>query len=188
VPAKPKPTKRDAILDAMLDVVVEGGFHDAPMSVISKRAGASAGVIYHHFASKQEIIEALYQRTYAVKLEGLLAGYSPQMDAKEAFIHVWVNWYNFYRKHPRELRFLEQYRIAGFACPTDHAPFDERTAAFERRFSGRSKGGVLDDLPREVLEEMTIGLVERLARQPKKISAKILRDIAEKIWESVRAK
>jgi hypothetical protein len=28
---KPKPSKRDAILDAMIDLVVERGFHDAPM-------------------------------------------------------------------------------------------------------------------------------------------------------------
>ena len=188
MPAKPKPTKRDAILDAMLDVVVESGFHDAPMSVISKRAGASAGVIYHHFASKQEIIDALYQRTHAVKVEGLLAGYSPEMDAKEAFLHVWMNWYNFNRQHSRELRFLEQCRIAGFDCTFGEAPFDERDAAFERRFRGRSKGGVLDDLPREVLQEMTMGLVERLASQPKKLSAKVLRAVAEKVWESIRAK
>lgn len=36
-----KPGKREAILDAMLDVVVERGFHDAPMSLIAERSGAS---------------------------------------------------------------------------------------------------------------------------------------------------
>jgi AcrR family transcriptional regulator len=34
--------KRDAILDAMLDVAVERGFHEAPMSLIAERSGASA--------------------------------------------------------------------------------------------------------------------------------------------------
>lgn len=43
-------TKREAILHAALDLVVEGGFHTAPMSAIGRRAKASAGVIYHHFA------------------------------------------------------------------------------------------------------------------------------------------
>ena len=54
--AKTKPSKRDAILDAMLDIVVERGFHDAPMSLVAQRSGASAGVIYHYFASKEDII------------------------------------------------------------------------------------------------------------------------------------
>jgi AcrR family transcriptional regulator len=61
--AKPKPNKREAILSAMLDVVAERGFHEAPMSLISERSGASAGVIYHHFESKEAIIQALAERT-----------------------------------------------------------------------------------------------------------------------------
>jgi hypothetical protein len=39
---RPKPSKRDAILDAMLDIVVESGFHDAPMSLTAQSSGASA--------------------------------------------------------------------------------------------------------------------------------------------------
>jgi len=60
---KPKPSKRDAILDAMLDIVVERGFHDAPMSLVAERSGASTGVIYHHFASKEKIIQVLSVRS-----------------------------------------------------------------------------------------------------------------------------
>jgi len=58
--AKAKPNKREAILNAMLDVVAERGFHEAPMSLVSERSGASAGVIYHHFESKEAIIQAYY--------------------------------------------------------------------------------------------------------------------------------
>ena len=58
---RPKPSKRDAILDAMLDIVVERGFHDAPMFLIVQRSGASAGFIYHYFSSKEEIIHAVYE-------------------------------------------------------------------------------------------------------------------------------
>ena len=66
--SKTKPNKRDAILDAMLDVVVERGFHEAPMSIIAERSNTSAGLIYHHFASKEAIIRALYERIYALKM------------------------------------------------------------------------------------------------------------------------
>ena len=67
-----KPSKRDAILNAMLDIVVERGFHDAPMSLIVQRSGASAGVIYYYFSSKEEIVNALYERIRALKTEALL--------------------------------------------------------------------------------------------------------------------
>jgi AcrR family transcriptional regulator len=93
--ANPRPSKREAILNAMLDVVAERGFHEAPMSLIAERSGASAGVIYHYFESKEAIIQALYERVRELKRAGLLQGYSPEMDAKEAFILVWSNWYDF---------------------------------------------------------------------------------------------
>jgi TetR/AcrR family transcriptional regulator, repressor of fatR-cypB operon len=186
--AKPKPNKRDAILNAMLDVVAERGFHEAPMSLISERSGASAGVIYHHFASKEAIIQALYERVRELKRASLLAGYSPEMDAKEAFILAWTNWYNFYRKHPREMRFLHQYETAGFTCRPEKAPqHDKQAIEFQRRFRSQSKGGVLNDLPPEVIQELTFGVVERLAREPRKLAPATLRTVAEKMWEAVKA-
>ena len=188
-PANPKPSKREAILAAMLDVVVEQGFHEAPMSLIAGRAGASAGLIYHHFPSKEAIIQALYERIVALKTASFLAGFSPEMEPKAAFIQGWQNFYAFYRKHQKEMRFLEQYENAGFACPpAQNIPPDERIAAFMRRFTNRSKGGVLNEWPLEVLQEMTIGLEARLAKLPRKLPATLLREIAESMWEAIRAK
>lgn len=183
-----KPNKRDAILNAMLDVVAERGFHEAPMSLISERSRASAGVIYHHFASKEEIIQALYDQVRALKRASLLEGYRPEMDAKEAFIQVWTNTYRFYRKHLRELRFLDQYESAGFVClPDKTSQPDKLRTEFERRFRARSKGGVLNELPPTVIQELTLGLAARLAKQPRNLAPRVLRNVAEKVWESVRA-
>ncbi len=187
---KPKPSKRDAILAAMLDVVVEQGFHDAPMSLIAERAAVSAGLIYHHFPSKEAIIQALYERVVALKMESFLEGFSLEMEPKASFVQGWQNLYSFYRKHQKEMRFLEQYENAGFASPPTQGttPPDERIAAFMRRFTNRSKGGVLNEWPLEVLQEMTIGLEARLAKLPRNLPTALLRAIAESMWEAIRAK
>ena len=185
---KHKPSKRDAILDAMLDLVVERGFHDAPMSLLARRSGASAGVIYHHFASKEEIIRALYERIRALKIEAFLGDFSPGQDPRESFIQGFVHLYAFYRKHRREMRFYEQYEHAGFDCKPQPQEQDERVAAFARRFSNRSKGGVLNEWPIDVLDEMTLGLVNRLAGQERKLPQPLLYEIAEALWTVVQAK
>ena len=186
--AKKKPSKRDAILDAMLEIVVERGFHDAPMSLVAQRSGASAGVIYHYFASKEAIIQALYERIRVLKRESLLEGFSPEQDPRESFIQACVNAYTFYRKHKREMRFYEQYTHAGFTCAPETAPADERAEAFFRRFSSRSAGGVLKEWPADVVNEMTLNLVIRLAGQKRKISEALLREIADSMWQVVKAK
>lgn len=185
--AKTKPSKRDAILDAMLDIVVERGFHDAPMSLVAQRSGASAGVIYHYFPGKEAIIQALYERISALKRISLLEGFSLDQDPRDTFIQGCLNTYALYRKHKREMRFYEQYAHAGFNCTVETASPDERTAAFARRFSGKSKGGVLKDWPPEVLNELTINLVVRLATQPRKLSESLLREIADSMWQAVKA-
>ncbi len=186
--AKTKPSKRDAIHDAMLDIVVERGFHDAPMSLVAQRSGASAGVIYHYFPSKEAIIQALYERISALKRVSLLEGFSLEQDPRDTFIRGFLNAYTFYRKHKREMRFYEQYTHAGFTCAPETTPMDERAAAFFHRFSSQSKGGVLNEWPSEVLNELTINLVVRLAGQRRKLPESLLREIAESMWQMVKAK
>lgn len=184
---KPRPSKRDAILDAMLDIVVERGFHDAPMSLLSQRSGASAGVIYHYFASKEEIIQALYDRIRTLKIEALLSGFSPDQDPRETFLRGCINIYSFYRKHQREMRFYEQYEHAGFSCTAAVKDEDVRVKAYSRLFSSKSKGGVLNEWPAEVVQELTLNVVNRLASQPRKLPKPLLLEIAEKMWELVKA-
>jgi TetR/AcrR family transcriptional regulator, repressor of fatR-cypB operon len=160
----------------------------APMSLIAERSNTSAGLIYHHFSSKEEIIQALYERVHNLKMASFLDGFSPEMDAQQAFVQGCERMYLFYRKHQKEMHFLEQYKNAGFACQPELNASNQRIAAFARRFSSRSKGGVLNEWPGDVLQEMTIGLIERLARLPRKLPSAVLREIAESLWEQVRSK
>ena len=182
---KAKPSKRDAILEAMLDIVVERGFHDAPMSLLAQRSGASAGVIYHYFSSKEEIIQALYEHIRGLKLEALLAGFSPSEEPRKTFLRGCLNAYNFYRKHQREMRFYEQYEHAGFSCRTLSSEETVRVKAYARLFSGKSKGGVLNDWPADVIQELTLNTINRLASQSKKLPEPLLLEIADKLWEMV---
>ncbi len=66
--------KREAILQAALELIAERGFHDTPMSLIARRSGASAGTIYHHFADKDDLIHALYRHVKTIFNRALVAG------------------------------------------------------------------------------------------------------------------
>lgn len=172
----------------MLDIVVERGFHDAPMSLVVKRSGASTGVIYHHFASKGEILQALYERIRTLKIETLVGDFSPDQDPREAFLQGCIKLYSFYRKHQREMRFYEQYENAGFPCASESEDEDLRVKTYARFFSSRSKGGVLNEWPAEVIQELTLNVVNRLASQPRRLPEPLLREIAGGMWETVKAK
>ena len=184
----PKKDKKEAILEAMLDLVAERGFHDAPMSLLAKRSGASPGVIYHYFPSKGDLIHALYLRVKTAKRETVLTGYSTDMPAKEAFLHFWINTYLFYSTHLRETRFLDQYESSPF-CRVPSHEYEKNTdplvLQFRKTFRTKKAGGILKDLPQEAIHELSFGLALRLAKQTLNLKPAALKRVAEAAWDAL---
>ena len=65
-------TKRDAIVAAAADLFRSEGVHAASMAKIREASGASAGSIYHHFDSKDDIVIAVAQQAVVEPLRGLI--------------------------------------------------------------------------------------------------------------------
>lgn len=61
---------REALLDATADLVAERGFHSVGILEIGAAAGVSGSALYRHFANKQELLVALFDRV----VDALLAG------------------------------------------------------------------------------------------------------------------
>lgn len=69
--------RRQAILDAALDVYASDGFNEASLETVARRAGVSKALIYEHFASKQELHSELlevYVREMLARVEKAIAG------------------------------------------------------------------------------------------------------------------
>ena len=183
-----KQTRREEILDAMLELIVERGFNDAPMSELSKRSGASAGIIYHYFANKDDVIDQLYKSIKALKAKSLIENLLPDMPPKEGFVLVWKNAYNFCRQHEKETRFLAQYEnLPCYSHPDMQAPMmeDPNFALLLSRFKPKSQGGPLKELPLEIMAELSIGVAARLALQKDELAPDMLSAVAESCWRSV---
>jgi TetR/AcrR family transcriptional regulator, repressor of fatR-cypB operon len=182
--------QKAAILDAMLDLVVKRGFHDAPMSALARRSGASPGVIYHYFPSKDELIRAVYERVAAVKHAAFFEGYSHGMSARDSLLHIWLNAYRFYRTHRKETRFLDQYLNSGY-CKTSEDDAAESADPTVKRIMKwmrpKKHGGVLKDLPAEAIDSLTLGLAASLAKAPKEFPKETLKQIAETVWAAIAA-
>ncbi|HVZ82340.1 MAG TPA: TetR/AcrR family transcriptional regulator [Terracidiphilus sp.] len=176
---------REAILAAMLELVVERGFHNAPMAELAKRSGASPGVIYHYFPSKDALIHAVHAQVAEVKHKALFAGYSKKMPPREALLQVWLNAYRFYRSHPVETRFLDQYQNSPFSAYCEAHMEDEAVERIQRLMRPKKKGGMLKDLPPEAIHAMTLGLAGELAKAKKEFSQKALREIADTLWAAI---
>ena len=61
--------KRRVILDAAVRVFARQGFHACRVSDIADEAGVAYGLVYHYFASKDEVLHTLFLERWNVMLE-----------------------------------------------------------------------------------------------------------------------
>jgi TetR/AcrR family fatty acid metabolism transcriptional regulator len=66
---KDAPDKRRLILDAAVRVFARQGFHACRVSDIADEAGVAYGLVYHYFASKDEILDTLFLERWQVMLQ-----------------------------------------------------------------------------------------------------------------------
>jgi AcrR family transcriptional regulator len=62
------PDKRRLILDAAVRVFARQGFHACRVSDIADEAGVAYGLVYHYFASKDEVLDTLFLERWNVML------------------------------------------------------------------------------------------------------------------------
>jgi AcrR family transcriptional regulator len=79
--------RRQAILDAALQVFANHGYHSASVSMIAKEAGVSKGLMYNYFESKEAVLLTLVNDLFdrVVALIGLQPG---EVLTRERFIEL----------------------------------------------------------------------------------------------------
>jgi len=75
--------KRRAILDAAVRVFALQGFHACRVADIADEAGVAYGLVYHYFASKDEILDTLFLERWAIMLETIRHVDAQEIPARE---------------------------------------------------------------------------------------------------------
>jgi TetR/AcrR family transcriptional regulator, fatty acid metabolism regulator protein len=84
--------KRRQILDAAVRVFARQGFHSTRVSDIADEAGVAYGLVYHYFASKDEVLNELFSERWSLLLAAIddadRGGAAPRekLEAVAAFI------------------------------------------------------------------------------------------------------
>ena len=124
----PAPTTRDSIIEKADTLFYEGGFEATSFADIAAAVGISRGNFYHHFKTKDDILDAVIcrriERTRAM-LEGWQAESEGPRERILSFIHMLI---------------ANRTKIMAFGCPVgtlcselaklDHAAQDRATEIF----------------------------------------------------------
>jgi AcrR family transcriptional regulator len=97
--------RREQLLDTALAVFADKGFQGATVKDLSAAAGVAPGLMYHYFASKEDLLRAALERRYfmpelrrlladagdrpaAEVLAGVAAGFAAMLDEQPALVRV----------------------------------------------------------------------------------------------------
>ncbi|VAW32805.1 Transcriptional regulator, AcrR family, partial [hydrothermal vent metagenome] len=155
-----KTDKRQAILDGTIQLIAEKGFHGTAMSQVAKVAGVSTGIIYHYFASKDDLIQAVYTDTKKALFANLLINDDPQLPMQDRVQQIWHNMYRYCLENPEQTAFLEQFEHSPYASEIDAYQDDPLLQLVE----GGIDVGIFKNLPLMVLYDLSLGIAFATAK------------------------
>jgi AcrR family transcriptional regulator len=139
--------RQQAVLDALEQLLATVPFAEITIDDIARHAGISRSSMYFYFASKEDVLSALHQRTYETMSETmgpLLADETPVAAAmRDAIERVGANW----REHRHALRTFHEFAMVAPAFGQEWRQRLEQhvaalTAIIEReRAAGRADSG-----------------------------------------------
>jgi AcrR family transcriptional regulator len=74
-----------ALVDAARELFASGGYDATSLDAVAARAGVTKGAVYHHFAGKRQLFEAVFTREVERIAAPLAAAYARKKDPWDAF-------------------------------------------------------------------------------------------------------
>ena len=152
---EPKSDKREAILDAALELFAERGFYGTAVPAVAEKAKVGAGTIYRYFPSKEALVNALFQRHKQALGAAMLAGFPFEAPFREQFHHFWASVCGYAARHPIALQFLELHHHGSY--------LDDQSRAIEAQLLGTAKnlvdGAIASQILKPVPGELLMAIV-----------------------------
>jgi AcrR family transcriptional regulator len=119
--ARRRADTRQEILDAAWDVVGEGGWAALTQRAVAERVGMRAPSLYGHFASKLDIVDAMFGQAWA-ELDDLAAAMEVDVsdEPREALLMVGTVWLDTMTSQPQRNALMNQRPVPGFE-PSEEA-------------------------------------------------------------------
>ncbi|PKB42540.1 TetR family transcriptional regulator [Cellulophaga sp. RHA19] len=100
--------KKETILKAALELLVENGIHATPMSAIAKKANTGMGTIYNYFENKEALINAIYVAIKEEEKQVLDTVFNKDLPVKIQFEMYYGIVLDFFTKNRLYFGFMDQ--------------------------------------------------------------------------------
>ena len=156
--------KKQAALEATLELIAEQGFHGTPMSQIAQRANIGVGTIYRYFSGKEELINELYIYIKKQMTEEILKNYNETAPIKDNFLEILKGTICYMTDHSAELSFHEQYWNSPLITQDTKEQGLLLMVPVQSLFQRARSEGLIKELSDDILLTLVSGTVFALAK------------------------
>ncbi len=182
--------KRTAILGATLRLISKNGFHGTAMSKVAKEAGVSAGIIYHYFDSKDDLMDELY--IHIKRRFGLMIGesFDQSQPLKTQIRQILGLMIKYYIQRPLESAFLEQYTRSPYYSHDIELETSQYYQPLIECFQRAQQEMIVKDFPAPVVATLTLDVATSLAQKHASgiinLTDELIEQIIDASWEAIR--
>ncbi|MCG9722085.1 TetR/AcrR family transcriptional regulator [Shewanella sp. Isolate7] len=107
-----KRTKKQAILDTALQLFVSQGFHGTSTATIAREAGVATGTLFHHFPSKEQLLEQLFLSVKQEFADAIQSAVNKRGDLKQDAEQLWIAALSWAIDNPMKQAFFQLYSMS----------------------------------------------------------------------------
>jgi AcrR family transcriptional regulator len=182
--------KRQAILDAALDLFAERGFHGTAVPLVAERAGVGAGTVYRYFDSKEALVNELFRFWKHELGRALLYEFPVGVKMREQFHEIWLRLNRFAAVHPKAVAFLELHHHRDYLDARSRAVEDAVLAPLYQFVTSAQQRQEIRPIAPEVLMAMVYGTFTALLRagweKRVTVTPALLVEAERTLWEAIR--
>ena len=182
--------KRTAILDATLRLISKNGFHGTAMSKVAQEAGVSAGIIYHYFDSKDDLMVELYKHIKRKFGQMINESFDQTQPLKIQIRQILGIMIRYYIKRPQESAFLEQYTRSPYFSPEIEMEASQYYMPLVECFQRAQQEMIIKDFPEPVVATLTLDVATSLAQKHAAgfltLTDELIEQVIDASWEAIR--
>lgn len=151
--------KREALLDSALELFSTRGYQNTPTSLISKNAGVATGTLFHHFSSKEELINQLYLDCKMKWLTYISGKMNEAETTTEKIRKAWEGMISWALEQESPYLFIIQHQNAAFINRETREKAELHFSSLSNLIEQAVKEKIIRNLPSDLLTDMMLSMI-----------------------------
>lgn len=181
--------KKRQIMDAALQLFVENGFHGTSTAEIAKTAGVATGTLFHHFKTKQDLINSLYLDSKQSMLMDVAQDYNPKKPFKTNIKNLWHKFVYFGIEHSDTFQFILIFHSSPYISTLTKEQienrFDELIEVYKNGIECSEIKMVYDEMMLDYFWGTVFATVTHFIKHPEKLNEKNMNLSFQLFWDGI---